>query len=75
MLLAAVTIRNLAGAANVALDHPAVAAGLAMLDTDGDFADGVIAYEGKWLDGETFVSFDRKAVEMLREQEVEARVL
>jgi hypothetical protein len=27
-----------------------------------DVADGVIAYEGNWLGGETFVSFDKKAV-------------
>jgi hypothetical protein len=32
-----------------------------MLDAGGDFADGVIAYEGKWLGAETFVSFDKKA--------------
>lgn len=32
----------------------------------GDFADGAIAYEGRWLGAETFVSFDRKAVEMLK---------
>ena len=47
-------------------DEPAgVEAGLAMLDAGGDFADGVIAYEGRWLGAETFVSFDKKAVEML----------
>jgi len=41
----------------------------------GDFADGVIAYEGKWLEAETFVSFDREAAEVLKEQGVSARVL
>jgi predicted nucleic-acid-binding protein len=46
-----------------------------MLDAGGDFADGAIAYEGRWLGGETFVSFDRKAVEMLKAQGVAARVL
>ncbi len=29
-----------------------------MLDAGGDFADGVIAYEGQWLGADTFVSFD-----------------
>jgi predicted nucleic-acid-binding protein len=48
---------------------------LALLDAGGDFADGVIAYEGKWLGAETFVSFDKKAVEMLRSQGVAARLL
>jgi predicted nucleic-acid-binding protein len=46
-----------------------------MLDVGGDFADGVIAYQGRWLGGETFVSFDKKAVEMLKEQGQAARAL
>jgi predicted nucleic-acid-binding protein len=36
-----------------------------MLDADGDFADGAIAYEGTWLGGETFVSFDKMAAQGL----------
>lgn len=59
-------IRILIAAENVDTDRPAAEAGLAMLDAGGDFADGVIAYEGRWLGGETFVSFDRQAVEMLK---------
>ena len=43
------------------MDHLAVEAG-------GDFADGVIAHEGRWLGGETFVSFDRQAVKLLAAQ-------
>ncbi len=46
-----------------------------MLDAGGDFADGAIAYEGRWLGAETFVSFDKEAVKMLREQGVIARGL
>jgi len=68
-------IRALIGAANVEVDHLTVAAGLTMLDVGGDFADGVIAYQGRWLGGETFVSFDKKAVEMLKEQGQAARAL
>jgi predicted nucleic-acid-binding protein len=68
-------IRALTSADNVETNRPAVEAGLAMLDADGDFADGVIAYEGRWLGAETFVSFDRKAVEMLKAQGVTARLL
>jgi predicted nucleic-acid-binding protein len=50
--------------------HAAVAAdaGMAMLDAGGDFADGLIAFEGQWLGGETFVSFDKRAVGLLKEQ-------
>jgi predicted nucleic-acid-binding protein len=68
-------IRVLLAADNVETNVPAINAGLAMLDAGGDFADGVIAYEGRWLGGETFVSFDKKAVEMLKAQGEQARVL
>ena len=71
----AAALRELLAAANVAADRPAVEAGLAMLDAGGDFADGVIAYEGRWLGGETFVSFDAKAVEMLKAQGQSVRLL
>jgi predicted nucleic-acid-binding protein len=68
-------IRILLAVENVETNRPAVDAGLAMLDAGGDFADGVIAYEGRWLGAETFVSFDRKAVEMIKQQGQPARVL
>jgi predicted nucleic-acid-binding protein len=72
---AAAAIRALVDASNVEVNRPAVEAGLAMLDAGGDFADGAIAYEGRWLGAETFVSFDRKALEMLKEQGEAARLL
>jgi predicted nucleic-acid-binding protein len=68
-------IRTAIAAGNVETNRPAVEAGLAMLDAGGDFADGAIAHEGQWLGAETFVSFDRKAVEMLKGQGVAARTL
>ena len=68
-------IRALLVAENVEMNRPAVEAGLAMLDVGGDFADGAIAYEGRWLGGDTLVSFDKKAVDMLTAQGVSARVL
>jgi predicted nucleic-acid-binding protein len=68
-------VRTLITADNVETNRPAVEAGLAMLDAGGDFADGAIAYEGRWLGAETFVSFDRKAVEMLAGLGESARVL
>jgi predicted nucleic-acid-binding protein len=71
----AAAIRALTAADNVETDRPAVAAGLTMLDAGGDFADGAIAYEGRWLGAETFVSFDRRAVEMLRGQGASTRLL
>ncbi|MEE4455286.1 type II toxin-antitoxin system VapC family toxin [Novosphingobium resinovorum] len=59
-------LRVLIEAENVRLDRQAVEAGLAILDAGGDFADGVIAHEGQWLGGETFMSFDQKAIRLLQ---------
>jgi predicted nucleic-acid-binding protein len=72
---AATAIRALLAAANVQVNRPAVEAGLSVLEAGGDFADGVIAYEGNWLGGETFVSFDKKAVALLTAQGQSARLL
>lgn len=72
---AALAIRALLAAVNVEVNRPAVEAGLASLETGGDFADGIIAYEGNWLGGETFVSFDKKAVALLVAQGRSARQL
>ena len=58
-------IRRLMDGANVIVNRTAVEAGLEMLESGGNFADGLIAYEGRWLGGETFVSFDNQAVKLL----------
>ncbi|MES2128296.1 MAG: type II toxin-antitoxin system VapC family toxin [Pseudomonadota bacterium] len=68
-------MRALIATVNVEMNRPAVAAGLAVLEAGGDFADGVIAYEGNWLGGETFVSLDKKAVALLSAQGQPARLL
>ncbi len=69
------TLRRLIDATNVSFDRPAVEAGLALLAAGGDFADGVIAYEGRWLGGDAFVSFDKKAITLLERQGEAARLL
>jgi predicted nucleic-acid-binding protein len=71
----AATIRRLIDATNVAVNRPAAEAGLAMLDAGGDFADGVIAYEGNWLGANSFVSFDKRACNLLESQGRSARLL
>jgi len=71
----AATIRSLINGANVAVNRPAAEAGLALLDAGGDFADGAIAYEGRWLGAETFVSFDKKAVRLIEADGGSARLL
>jgi predicted nucleic-acid-binding protein len=68
-------LRALLDARNVAVNRPAVEAGLTLLEAGGDFADGILAHEGKWLGGETFVSFDKKAVTLLRKQGESAQLL
>jgi predicted nucleic-acid-binding protein len=68
-------IRLVIGAANVAVDRPAADAGLAMLDAGGDFADGVIAFEGRAFGADKFVSFDKRAVDLLLQQGESAELL
>jgi predicted nucleic-acid-binding protein len=68
-------IEALLDAGNVAVNRPAVEAGLAVLNQGGDFADGLIAYEGTWLGGEVFVSFDKKAVSLIAKQGQKTRLL
>ena len=61
-------IRQLMNTANVVVNRPAVDAGLQLFDAGGDFADGIIAYDGRLQGGNTFVSFDKKAVNLLKKQ-------
>lgn len=54
---------------------PAVLAGLALLESGGDFVDGVIVFEGD-LPGDTeFVSFDQQAIKLLKAQKRKVRLL
>lgn len=68
-------IRRLMKSANVVMNLPAIDAGLSVLDAGGDFAEGVIAYDGDWLGAEEFLSFDQKAVSVLQSQGMRARLL
>ena len=68
-------VRALLACANVHADRPAAQAGLALLEAGGDFADGAIAYEGRWLGADAFVSFDKQAVALLSAQGHSARLL
>ena len=40
-----------------------------------DGADGLVEFEGRWLGGEVFVSFDKRAVGLLEKQGMAALVL
>jgi predicted nucleic-acid-binding protein len=61
----AAMLRGLTSIGNVEFDVTEVEAGLAMLDTGGDFADGVIACQGRIKRADAFLSFDLKAVNRL----------
>ena len=52
-------IPRLTNGANVLVNCPAVQAGLNMLEAGGDFADCVIAFEGRWLGADFFPSTRR----------------
>ncbi len=71
----ATVVRGLLDTKNVVVDGALVQSGLAMLEAGGDFADGVIAFSGRMMGGEQFVSFDRKAVRILAERGEEALLL
>lgn len=71
----AATIQDLINGVNIIVNRPAAEAGLAILNVGGDFADGVIAYEGNWLGADTFVSFDKRAVKLLEAQGKSVRLL
>ena len=69
------SIKLLTSTGNVVSDRLAVEAGLRVFEAGGDFADGVIAYDGRRVGGGTFVSFDRKAVKLLLNEGLSAELL
>lgn len=71
----AAAVRQLVDGAKVTTNRAAVDAGLAVLEAGGDFADGVIAFEGAGLGGDVFVSFDKDAVTLLKQQGKDALLL
>lgn len=48
-------------------DRSIIAAGFALMQQGGDFADGINAAEGKALGAETFATFDKKAAKLLKQ--------
>ena len=71
----AAAIEAMAAIPDIALDRAAVDAGLSLLAEGGDFADGVIAFEGGRLGGETFLTFDREAAGLLERAGMRTRLL
>lgn len=67
-------IKRMTDSANVVVNRAAVDAGLQMLENGGDFAEGVIEFEGRWMGCDVFVSFDRRAVALLKARGHDARI-
>lgn len=61
----ALALRNLLASENVETDRAAADAGLWFHEQGGDFADGVIEFEGRRFGAAVFASFDRKALRLL----------
>lgn len=68
-------IHGYLNADNVITDSAAVQAGLNAMEAGADFADGVIDFEGRWLGGDTFVSFDERAVAAIARQGQDTKLL
>ncbi len=60
---------------SLVMERHAVAAGLAMVKAGGDFADGVIAFEGLRLGGTVLVTFDRRAASLLGRSDIRVELL
>ena len=71
----ATAMSKLLNSRNVIADDAAINAGFRAMEAGADFADGVIDYEGRWLGGETFVSFDKKAVTAIAQQGQQTKLL
>jgi predicted nucleic-acid-binding protein len=60
-------VRKILNIGKVQIKTEEIEAGLKMVDSGGDFADGVIAYVGRAMSNEpsTFLSFDKQAIKIL----------
>ena len=68
-------IRRLLASDGVEAERAPVEAGLARLEAGGDFADGVVIFEGRRLGGATLLTFDRNAATLTRAAGGEAKLL
>ncbi|MER2535459.1 MAG: type II toxin-antitoxin system VapC family toxin [Rhizobiaceae bacterium] len=74
-MMVAGAIRDLIASARVETDRLAVEAGLRVLESGGDFADGAIAYQGREMGADLFVTFDKKAHRLLGDSGISSRLL
>ena len=67
-----IAVRSVTDPGNVMTDRAVVDAGLRVQAAGGDFADGVLPSVGMAMGGDAFVSFDRKAVSLLKGMDISA---
>ena len=68
-------LRALLDTANIVLDKPAVEAGIALAEAGGDFADGVITFDGRRLGGMHLATFDREAARLISDEGFDTMLL
>lgn len=68
-------IRWLTEIEGAVVDTTAIEAGITCLEAGADFADGIIAYEGRQLGCDVFVTFDRKAARALTADKIAVELL
>lgn len=66
-LVVIAAVQKLIGDPKIRCDRELILAGLSFLLEDGDFADGVIEFEGRRLGGRVFATFDRQAAAIIRD--------
>ena len=66
----AATLRDLIDSKSVDVDRPAAEAGLALLESGGDFADGVILFDAERAKATTLVTFDRALAALVQPERV-----
>ena len=71
----AAAIRTLLASANVEANRPEIEAGLTILDAGGDFADGVIAFQGAALGADELLTFDKTAAKVCQMRGISARLV
>ncbi|WP_419805333.1 type II toxin-antitoxin system VapC family toxin [Terriglobus sp.] len=71
----ALLLEDLLALPNLCCELAAVQYGIAALKRGADFADAVIAWEGKRLGADEFLSFDRRAVRLLSSPDMRTRLL
>jgi predicted nucleic-acid-binding protein len=69
------TLATILSIDKIVLDRSAVEAGIRMVEAGGDFADGAIAYEGRQLGGDVFVTFDKRTAALISKAGHQANLL